>query len=139
MKTQGSENWRKGRKCFLQNTIDFVFLTKHKNVLTEQHLTRLQSIFSETCSQMKCQLLKFSGSIGHVHLSVLVHTSIPVSSLVAKLKGKSAYFITREFCGELKDKTLKNRFWSSSYCAISANQDTSKLITKFITENTQEN
>ena len=139
MKIQGSENWRKGRKCILQNTINFVFLTKHKSALTQKQLTRLQIIFDETCSQMKCQLLNFSGSVGHVHFSVLVHTSVPVSSLVAKLKAKSAYFVTREFFSELKEKTFKNRFWSSSYCAVSDNKDSSKLVGKFIVENTEEN
>ncbi len=128
-------NWRRGRKCLLKNTVDFVFLTRNKNAFTGEHLDRLEIIFDETCKQMKCQLLQFNGSVGHVYLSILVHSSISVSRLVAKLKGKSAYFITREFPSELKDKTIKNRFWSSSYAAISG-ENTSTLIAKFITEDT---
>lgn len=127
-------HWRRGRKCLSSNTVDLVFLTKHKQALKQEHLERLKTILEETCIQMKCQLINFSGSAGHVYLSILIHPTISISTLVGKLKSKSSYLIVKEFPLDLKDKTINNHFWASSYASASG-KNISNLILEFITRN----
>lgn len=125
-------NWRKGRKCIFQNHIHLVFLTKHRMALSPQHLKRLNEIFDETCKQMKCQLLEFKGDTGYVHLLVSFPQTLAISTLVGKLKGKSAYVLIREFCEELEDKITENHLWADSYCTVSDGSNPLEIITAFV-------
>ena len=126
--------WRKGRKCSFELYVHLIFLTKHKDVFKIEHFSRLKEIFEKTARQMKCQLIDFQADKDYVHLFVAIYPTISVSSLTAKLKGKSSYFLTREFA-DIKDKTLNKVFWSSSYCAISHGEDTSEQIKRFLEQN----
>lgn len=130
MKDQSKE-WRKGRRCIFQNYMHLVFLTKHKTALNSEHLKRLNTIFDETCNQMKCQLLDFQGDTGYVHLYISFSQTTTISTLVGKLKGKSSYVLTREF-SDLKDKIIKNHLWADSYCTVSAGSNPLDVIAAFL-------
>ena len=96
---------RHGRHCVFKNFVHLVFVTKYRrDVLTEPMLKRIEELMKETCEQMECELIEFNGEDDHVHLMVSVHPKVPVSSLVGKLKGKSAYFLRQEFAREVKKK-----------------------------------
>lgn len=129
--------WRIGRKCLFKTSVHLVFLTKHKQALTQQHLERLEELFKETCEQMKSQLISFSGDPGHVHLQVLIHPTISISKLAGKLKSKTSYLLVKEFSTELKDKLVKNHFWASSYCAISGEEQFLEIVKDFIYKNNE--
>lgn len=132
MKKLDSKVWRTGRKCFFMNSVHLIFLTKHRNVLNENYLVRLEKLFTETCLQMKCQLISFSGSPGHVYLHISIHPTLSISKIAGTLKSRSSYLLVREFSSELKDKMVKNHFWSSSYLAISGEENPTKLIETFL-------
>ena len=51
---------------------------------------------------MECELQEFNGEIDHVHSLVSLHPKHSISNLVGKLKGKSSYFLRREFTKELE-------------------------------------
>ena len=95
-------------------------------------LDRLNFIFRETCLQMDCELLEFGGEDDHVHILVNVHPKISVSILVGKLKGKSSYYLRREFWDRIKGKLWGNNFWSPSYCVVSCGGATLDVIKAFI-------
>lgn len=135
MKKTNSNMWRVGRKCFFENTIVLVFLTRHKEVLRKEHLFKLEKIFYETCLQMKCELLNFEGDSDYVRLTVSVHPTMSISVLTSKLKGKSSYLLSKEFPLEIKSKTVKNSFWSSSYCAVSSGEKSIEKTNFFLNEN----
>jgi putative transposase len=112
--------WRTGRSCVYKNHVHLVFVTKYRrDVLTKTMLERLNEIFTETCEQMDCELLEHNGEDDHVHLMVAVHPKIAVSNLVGKLKGKSSYFLRKEYWPSIKKKLWGNHFWSPSYCVVS--------------------
>jgi putative transposase len=105
---------RHGRHCVFKNFVHLVFVTKYRrDVLTEPMLKRIEELMKETCEQMECELIEFNGEDDHVHLMVSVHPKVPVSSLVGKLKGKSAYFLRQEFAREVKKKALGRTFLES--------------------------
>lgn len=126
--------WRTGRSCIYKNHIHLVFVTKYRrDVFTLEMLDRLNEIFDETCKQMDCELLEFSGEHDHVHLMIAIHPKVAVANLVGKLKGKSSYVLRREFWGTIKKKLWGTHFWSPSYCVVScggASLDTVKTYIK---------
>ena len=123
--------WRTGRSCLFKNNAHLVFVTKYRrNVFTLEILDRLKQIFSETCHQMGVELIEFGGEDDHVHLLVNIPPKLAVANLVGKLKGKSAYFLRREYWQHLKKKLWGKHLWSPSYCIVScggAPLDTVKL------------
>jgi putative transposase len=82
-------------------------------------LLRLEELSRETCQQMECELLEFGGEDDHVHRMVVAHPKWAIANLVGKLKGKSAYFLRREFAKEIRKKLWGNPLWSPSYCVVS--------------------
>ena len=125
--------WRQGRSCLFKNNLHLVFLTKYRgNVFTKEMLDRVEGLFRETCLQMDCELLECNGEHDHVHLMVSVHPKIAVSNLVGKLKGKSAYFLRKEFWPQIKPMLWGKHFWSPSYCCVSVGGATLEVVKKYI-------
>ena len=103
-----------------KNHVHLVFVTKYRRgVLSIEMLDRLQALFRETCEQMQSELVEFGGEDDHVHLLVAAHPKYAVANLVGKLKGKSAYFLRREFGKQLRRKLWGDHLWSPSYCVVS--------------------
>ncbi|HND19874.1 MAG TPA: IS200/IS605 family transposase [Acidobacteriota bacterium] len=128
-----SKDWRAGRTCVFQNHLHLVFVTKYRrDVLSDAMLIRLQELLTQTCLQLDCELLEFNGEHDHVHLLVSVHPKIAISNLVGKLKGKSAYFLRREFWPEIKSKLWGNHFWSPSYCVVSCGGAPLEIVRRYI-------
>lgn len=125
--------WRTGRSCTYKNNVHLVFVTKYRrNVLTKAMIDRLNVLFDETCEQMDCQLLEYNGEDDHVHLMVAVHPKVAVANLVGKLKGKSAYFLRKEFWPSIKQKLWGNHFWSPSYCVVSVGGASLEVVKAYI-------
>lgn len=125
--------WRTGRSCVYKNNVHLVFVTKYRrDVLTKVMLDRLNDIFEETCKQMQCKLLEHNGEHDHVHLMVAVHPKIAASNLVGKLKGKSSYFLRKEYGAEVKKKLWGNHFWSPSYCIVSVGGASLETVKSYI-------
>ena len=124
---------RHGRHCVFKNLVHLVFVMKYRrDVLTEPMLKRIEELMKETCEQMECELIEFNGEDDHVHLMVSVHPKVPVSSLVGKLKGKSAYFLRQEFAREVKKKLWGEHFWSPSYCIVSCGGAPLETVKQYI-------
>lgn len=105
--------------------------------LQKKILSRLNEIFNETCVQMNCELLEFNGEDDHVHLLVSTPPKISVAILVGKLKGKSSYFIRKEFWNEIKIKLWGKHLWSPSYCSVTCGGAPLNIIKKYIEEQRQ--
>ena len=125
--------WRTGRSCIFKNYLHLVLITKYRrNVLTDPMLDRTQELMKETCEQMDCELFEFNGEDEHVHLLVNVHPKLAVSNLVGKQKGKTSYFLRKEFWPNIKDKLWGKHFWSPSYCAVSIGGAPLKIVKQYI-------
>jgi putative transposase len=125
--------WRSGRHCVFKNYVHLVFVPKYrKKVFTKTMLDRLCELFAETCIQMGGELLEFNGEADHVHLLVSLHPKYSISVLVGKLKGKSAYFLRKEFAAELEKKLWGNHLWTHSYCAVSCGGAPLEIIKQYI-------
>jgi putative transposase len=125
--------WRTGRSCIYKNNVHLVFVTKYRrDVFTLEMLHRLKEIFIETCQQMDCELLEFGGEHDHVHIMLAVHPKVAVANLVGKLKGKSAYFLRKEYWNIVKKKLWGAHFWSPSYCVVSCGGASLDIVKAYI-------
>lgn len=128
-------DWRTGRSCIFKNHIHLVFVTKYRRrAITDVMLLRLKDLFEETCIQMGAELLEFNGEDDHVHLLVTCPPKLAVSNLVQKLKGKSAYFLRKEYWEQIMDKLWGSHFWSPSYCVVSCGGAPLETVKKYIEE-----
>ena len=81
---------------------------------------------------MDVELIEFGAEDDHVHIMLNVPPKIAISNLVAKLKGKSSYFLRREFAEQLQKKLWGNNLWSSSYCVVSAGGAPLDVVKQYI-------
>jgi putative transposase len=81
---------------------------------------------------MDCKLHEFNGEDDHVHLLVSYPPKLAISNLVEKLKGKSAYFLRKEYWNQIKNKLWGKHLWSPSYCAVSCGGAPLDIIKQYI-------
>lgn len=125
--------WRTGRSCLFKNHVHLVFVTKYRrDVFTLEMLARIKTLFLQTCEQMDVELIEFGGEDDHVHLLVSVPPKLALANLVGKLKGKSSYFLRKEFWPELKRKLWGNHLWSPSYCVVSCGGAPLDIIKQYV-------
>ena len=130
--------WRTGRKCVYKTFVRLVFITKYRRgVFSIEMLERLQEIFRETCQQMEAELIEFGGEDDHVHVMICYPPKLALSNLVSKLKGKSSYFLRREFHSQLKQKLWGKHLWSPSYCAVSCGGAPLDIVKKYVADQRQ--
>lgn len=125
--------WRTGRHCVFKNSIHLVFVTKYRRgVFTDEMLEHLRLVFKETLEQMDGELIEFGGEDDHVHLLVSAHPKTAISNLVGKLKGKSSYFLRKNYWSQIKNKLWGNHFWSPSYCVVSCGGAPLEIVKQYV-------
>lgn len=126
-------SWRTGRSQIYKHFYHLVFVTKYRRgVFTKEILLRMNVIFKETCEQMDCFLEEFNGEDDHIHILVSIPPKHSVSTVVSKLKGKSSYYIRKEFLSQIKQKLWGKHFWSPSYCSVTCGGAPLEVIKKYI-------
>ncbi len=69
-------------------TVHIVLVTKYRRkVITNDLLSRLQRIFTDTCSKWDCRLVEFNGETDHVHLLVEFNPKVQLSKFIATCGG----------------------------------------------------
>ena len=81
---------------------------------------------------MDCELIEFNGEDDHLHVLVNVHPKLALSNLVGKLKGKTSYFLRKEYWDKIKQKLWGSHFWSPSYCVVSVGGASIQVVKKYI-------
>jgi len=95
-------------------------------------LDRCEDLIKETCLQMDCEMIEFNGEEDHIHIMVNVHPKLAISNLVGKLKGKTSYFLRKEFWPHIKNKLWVQHFWSPSYCVVSVGGAPIDVVREYI-------
>ena len=132
-KMENSYEWRTGRSCKYTLNYHLVFITKYRrDIFTHSMLNRLEEVFTETCLQMDGELFEFNGEDDHVHLLLTIPPKIAISNFISKLKGKSSYYLRREFAKELAQKLWGKHLWTPSYCLVSCGGAPLDIIKQYI-------
>lgn len=127
------DNIRRGRTVVWNIHAHLVFVTKYRReVLTDEMLTRCETVMTEVCRSFGAELFEFNGEDDHVHLLVHYPPSIALSALVNSLKGVSARYLRAEYSRHLSKKMWGSHLWSPSYFAASAGGAPLSIIAEYI-------
>lgn len=126
-------NYNRSRHSVHSLHVHLVFVTKYRHrVLTNEHLTELQGIFTAVTRSLDVELIEMNGEPDHVHLLVHIPPTLAVAELVNQLKGNSS----RRMRQHRHDLTSHYRrfhgLWSASYFASSAGGAPLDAIKKYI-------
>ena len=125
--------WSSVNSCVFKMFFHVVFVTKYRrSLLDSDMLKRLDEIFRETMRSLDGFLIEFGGEADHVHLMISSHHKYSLSNIINTLKGRSSFYLRKEFWLRIKEKLWGNHFWSSSYCVISCGGAPLSIIKEYI-------
>ena len=110
-----------------------VFVTKYRRkVFTDDMLTFTQHTMRGVCDELGADLVEFNGEADHVHLLVAYPPTLAISTLVQRLKGRTAYAVRREYTGACVRARMRGHLWSPSYFAGSCGDTPIEIIRQYI-------
>ena len=110
-----------------------VFVTKYRRpVFTDAMLTHCENIMRDACTELGTELVEFNGEADHVHLLVSYPPALAISTLVQRLKGRTAYAVRREYTGACVRARMRGHLWSPSYFAVSCGGAPLSIIKQYI-------
>ncbi len=110
-----------------------VFVTKYRpNVFDNAMLTYCETIMSGVCAYLGTELVEFNDEADHVHLLVCYPPTMAISTLVQRLKGRTAYAVRREFTGACVRARMRRHLWSPSHFAVSCGGAPLSIIRQYI-------
>ena len=89
---------------------------------------RLREILTQVAMEKRVKILALEIQPDHLHLFVSCYPQLTVHKLVKALKGRSSYYLRREFRQLLKLPSL----WTNSYFVSTAGNVSSDTIRKYI-------
>lgn len=106
-----------------------VFVTTYRRLLfTDAMLTFCEHTLRNVC----VDLVEFNGETDHVHLLVAYPPTLAISTLVQRLKGRTADETRREFTGACVRARMHGHLWSPSYIAASCGRAPPSTIKLYI-------
>jgi putative transposase len=110
-----------------------VFVTKYRRpVFTDAMLTFTENTMRGVCADLDAELVEFNGQADHVHLLVAYPPTLPISVLVQRLKGRTAYAVRRAFTGACVRAHMRGHLWSPSYFAVCCGGAPLSIIKQYI-------
>ncbi|MDP7732669.1 MULTISPECIES: IS200/IS605 family transposase [Mycobacterium] len=108
-------------------------MTKYRRkVFTDDMLTFCEHTMAEVCADLGAELVAFNGEADHVHLLVSHPPTLAISTLVQRLKGRTAYAVRREYTGACVRARMRGHLWSPSYFAVSCGGAPLSIIKQYI-------
>jgi putative transposase len=127
-----SSQIRSGRHCIWDLKVHVVFVTKYRrNVITQDIMEAMKSIFIEICDNSGAKLLEMNGEDDHVHLMIEYPPKLALSKLINNLKGLSSRILRKRF-PSIRNKLWKGYFWSRSYYVASCGGVTIEVVKNYI-------
>lgn len=134
------ESIRTGRHCVFAMHAHLVFVTKFRHkVFGDRHLSRMEAIMRDVCTDFEAELVEFNGENNHVHLLVNYPPKMAVARLVNSLKGVSSRRLRQEFPDLVRHYYRANKLWSGSYFAGSVGGAPLSVVKQYIEQQNRPN
>jgi len=101
---------------------------RRRPVLVNKIKNRLGAVLKEVAEEKKVKILALEIKPDHLHLFVSCYPQLAVHKLVKAFKGRSSFYLRREFPGLLKLPSL----WTNSYFVSTAGNVSNETIRKYI-------
>ncbi len=110
-----------------------VFVTKYRwPVFIGDILAFCGHTMRTVCTDLDAELIEFNGEADHVHLLIAYPPTLAISTLVQRLKGRTAYAVRREFTGRCVRARMRGHLWSPSYFAVSCGGAPLSIIKQYL-------
>jgi len=93
--------------------------TYRRPVCTDEMLTFAENTIRTVCCDLDVELVEFNGQTDHLHLPAAYPPTIAISTLIQRLKGRTAYPVRHEFTGRCVHARMRGHPWSPSHFAVS--------------------
>ena len=128
-----TQTYRRARHSVSALHAHLVFVTKYRRpVFTDEMLTFAENTMRTVCSDLDVELVEFNGETDHVHLLVAYPPTMAISTLIQRLKGRTAYAVRHEFTGRCVRARIRGHLWSPSYFAVSCGGAPLSIIKQYI-------
>jgi len=101
---------------------------RRRKVLVSHIKDRLQAIIQDVAREKQVRILALEIQPDHLHLFVSCYPQLTVHKLVKAFKGRSSYYLRREFPQLLKMPSM----WTNSYFVSTAGNVSKETIRKYI-------
>lgn len=101
---------------------------RRRKVLVGDIKTRLETVLREVADAKNVEVLALEIQPDHLHMFVSCYPQLAVHKLVKAFKGRSSFYLRREFPNLLKLPSL----WTNSYFVSTAGNVSSEAIRKYI-------
>ncbi len=101
---------------------------RRRKVLVDKVKERLGGILQQVAQEKQVKILALEIQPDHLHIFVSCSPQMMVHKLVKALKGRSSYYLRREFSQLLKLPSL----WTNSYFVSTAGNVSNETIRKYI-------
>lgn len=110
-----------------------VFLTKFRRKLfTDPLLTFAETTMRTVRAELDVELVEFNGEADHGAPARGLPPALAISTLVQRLKGRTAYAVRRESTGACVRARMRSHLWSPSYFAVSCGGAPLSIIKQYI-------
>ena len=94
---------------------------RKKNIFVRLR-NELGSVFRDLAEQKECKVVEGHLRPDHVHILLSIPPKLAVSSVVGFIKGKSAIYIARNFCGKRRN-FVGESFWARGFYVTTVGLD----------------
>jgi len=113
-------------------------MTKYRyKVLTGDLAIRTRDLIRRICTEENVEILKGTVSSDHIHILVSLDPSLPVSTLVKYLKGKTSRILQMQY-PNLRKRYWGQHLWARGYFAVSVGNVTAEMIKEYIEHHLEE-
>lgn len=128
-----TQTYRRARHSVSALHAHLVLVTKYRRpVFTDEMLTFAENTMRTVCSDLDVELVEFNGETDHVHLLVAYPPTMAISTLIQRLKGRTAHAVRHEFTGRCVRARIRGHPWSPSHFAVSCGGAPLSIIKQYI-------
>ena len=109
-----------------------IMVTKYRRKVINDSISKeLMNMFSYIGKNYGIMIEEWNHDIDHVHVMFKSIPSTNISKFINAYKSASSRIIKKKY-PKIKEKLLKEYFWSQSYCLITTGEVTIETIRKYI-------
>jgi putative transposase len=128
-----TQAYRRSRHSVSLLHAHLVFVTKYRRkVFTDDMLTFTEHTTRGARDELDTDLAEFNGEADHVHLLVAYPPTLAISTLVQRLKDRTAYTVRREFTDARVRAGMRGHLRSPPYFAVSCGGAPLSIIKQYI-------
>ncbi|HEX9833036.1 MAG TPA: IS200/IS605 family transposase [Mycobacterium sp.] len=128
-----SQTCRRARHSLSLLHAHFVLVSKYRPAaFTDAILTFAENTMYGVCAELDAELVEHNGWTDHVHMLIGYPPTLPISTLVQRLKGRTAHAVRRGFTSVCVCVRMRGQLWLPPYFALACDGPPLSIIEQYI-------